>query len=387
MPFAVSEGCRIYYRLEGAPNGPLLVLAHSLGTDHGMWSPQMPALLRRFRVLRLDLRGHGASDAPAGDYTIAQLGRDVLAVADAAGVARFAYCGLSLGGMIGQWLGANAGDRIERMVLANTSPRMADPGLFEVRRAAVLERGMSAIEEPVMQQFSSARVLSSGSAAVESIRTALLATSPVGYAGCCAAVRDMDQRPTLAGIQVPVLVIAGDQDLSTPWTGHGDVLAGGIPGARAVRLAAAHLSNVERPSSFTAALFDFLLPKGSDDTLEAGFAVRRSVLGDAHVDDAVARTTEFTREFQELITRYAWGAVWTKPGLDPGVRRLLVLAITAALGRWEEFRLHLRTGLAAELEMADLKEVLLTIAVYAGVPAANTGFHAASEEANADRLI
>ncbi|MGA2722625.1 MAG: 3-oxoadipate enol-lactonase [Bryobacteraceae bacterium] len=387
MPFAVSEGCRIYYRLEGAPNGPLLVLAHSLGTDHGMWSPQMPALLRRFRVLRLDLRGHGASDAPAGDYTIAQLGRDVLAVADAAGVARFAYCGLSLGGMIGQWLGANAGDRIERMVLANTSPRMADPGLFEVRRAAVLERGMSAIEEPVMQRFFSARVLSSGSAAVESIRTALLATSPVGYAGCCAAVRDMDQRPTLAGIQVPVLVIAGDQDLSTPWTGHGDVLAGGIPGARAVRLAAAHLSNVERPSSFTAALFDFLLPKGSDDTLEAGFAVRRSVLGDAHVDDAVARTTEFTREFQELITRYAWGAVWTKPGLDPGVRRLLVLAITAALGRWEEFRLHLRTGLAAELEMADLKEVLLTIAVYAGVPAANTGFHAASEEANADRLI
>jgi 3-oxoadipate enol-lactonase/4-carboxymuconolactone decarboxylase len=347
----------------------------------------MPALLRRFRVLRLDLRGHGASDAPAGDYTIAQLGRDVLAVADAAGVARFAYCGLSLGGMIGQWLGANAGDRIERMVLANTSPRMADPGLFEVRRAAVLERGMSAIEEPVMQRFFSARVLSSGSAAVESIRTALLATSPVGYAGCCAAVRDMDQRPTLAGIQVPVLVIAGDQDLSTPWTGHGDVLAGGIPGARAVRLAAAHLSNVERPSSFTAALFDFLLPKGSDDTLEAGFAVRRSVLGDAHVDDAVARTTEFTREFQELITRYAWGAVWTKPGLDPGVRRLLVLAITAALGRWEEFRLHLRTGLAAELEMADLKEVLLTIAVYAGVPAANTGFHAASEEANADRLI
>jgi 3-oxoadipate enol-lactonase/4-carboxymuconolactone decarboxylase len=202
----------------------------------------------------------------------------------------------------------------------------------------------------------------------------------VGYAGCCAAIRDMDQRSALGAIQVPVLVIAGDQDASTPWTGHGDVLAGGIPGARAVRLDAAHLSNVERPSSFTEALFDFLLPKESGDTLEAGFAVRRAVLGNAHVDGAVARTTEFTREFQELITRYAWGAVWTKPGLDPGVRRLLVLAITAALGRWEEFRLHVRTGLAAELEMADLKEVLLTVAVYAGVPAANSGFHAAAEE-------
>jgi len=381
MPFAVSDGCRIYYRLEGAPTAPLLVLVHSLGTDHGMWSPQMPALLRRFRVLRLDLRGHGASDAPAGDYTLAQLGRDVLAVADAAGVARFAYCGLSLGGMIGQWLGANAGDRLERLVLANTSPRMADPGLFEIRRATVLAKGMAAIEEPVLQRFFSSRLLASGSAAVESVRAALLATSPVGYAGCCAAIRDMDQRPALAAIQAPVLVIAGDRDLSTPWAGHGDVLAGGIPGARAVRLDAAHLSNVERPSSFTAALFDFLLPAGSDGALEAGFAVRRSMLGDAHVDAAIARTTEFTRDFQELITRYAWGAVWTRPGLDPGVGRLLALAIAAALGRWEEFRLHVRTGLGAELEMADLKEMLLTLAVYAGVPAANTGFHAASEEA------
>lgn len=381
MPFAVSDGCRIYYRLEGAPTAPLLVLVHSLGTDHGMWSPQMPALLRRFRVLRLDLRGHGASDAPAGDYTIAQLGRDVLAVADAAGVARFAYCGLSLGGMIGQWLGANAGDRIERLVLANTSPRMADPALFEVRRATVLAKGMAAIEEAVIERFFSARLLASGSAAVESVRTALLETSPVGYAGCCAAIRDMDLRPALAGIQAPVLVIAGEQDLSTPWAGHGDLLAGGIPGACAVRLDAAHLSNVERPSSFTAALFDFLLPTGSGDALEAGFAVRRSMLGDAHVDAAIARTTEFTRDFQELITRFAWGTVWTRPGMDPGVRRLLALAIAAALGRWEEFRLHVRTGLASELEMADLEEMLLTLAVYAGVPAANTGFHAASEEA------
>ena len=380
MPFAVSEGCRIYYRLEGVPAHPLLVLVHSLGTDHGMWNPQMPALLRRFRALRLDLRGHGASDAPAGDYTMAQLGRDVLAVADAAGAARFAYCGLSLGGMIGQWLGANSGDRIERLVLANTSPRMADPALFDIRRETVLRAGMGAIEDAVIGRFFSARLLASGNPAVASVRTSLLATSPVGYAGCCAAIRDMDQRPALAGIQVPVLVIAGDQDLSTPWTGHGDVLAGAIPGARAVRLSAAHLSNVERPSSFTAALFDFLLPKGPDDTLEAGFAVRRSVLGDKHVDGAVARTTEFTREFQELITRYAWGTVWTQPGLDPGVRRLLVLAITAALGRWEEFRLHVRTGLASELEMADVKEVLLTVAIYAGVPAANTGFHAALEE-------
>jgi 3-oxoadipate enol-lactonase/4-carboxymuconolactone decarboxylase len=380
VPFADSQGCRIYYRLEGVPGRPLLVLVHSLGTDHGMWDPQMPALLSRFQVLRLDLRGHGASDAPAGDYTIAQLAGDVLAAVDAAGHDRFAYCGLSLGGMIGQWLGAIAAGRIERLVLANTSPRMADPSLFDTRRAAVLEKGMCAIEEAVMQRFFSARTLARADPVAESIRTVLLATNPAGYAGCCAAIRDMDHRPLLDRIQAPTLVIGGHQDLSTPWAGHGDVLANGIRGARAVQLPATHLSNVERPASFTAALFDFILPATPEDALEAGFAVRRAVLGDAHVDRSIAAVTGFTRDFQEMITRYAWGTVWTRPGLDPRVRRLLVLAMTASLGRWEEFRLHVRTGLAGELEMADLEEVLMQVAVYAGVPAANTGFHAAADE-------
>ena len=379
MPFADSQGCRIYYRLEGVASKPLLVLVHSLGTDHGMWDLQMPALLRHFQVLRLDLRGHGASDAPGGEYTIDQLGRDVLAAVDATGHARFAYCGLSIGGMIGQWLGAHAGDRIERLVLANTSPRMADPSLFETRRVTVLERGMAAIEEAVMQRFFSARTVASAYPAAESIRTVLLATNPVGYAGCCAAIRDMDHRPLLGSIKIPVLIIAGENDLSTPWAGHGELLAHQIEGARAVRLPAAHLSNIERPSSFTAALFDFLLPAAVADPLEAGLAVRRSVLGDAHVNRAMADATELNREFQETITRYVWGTVWSRPGLDPRVRRLLALAMTAALGRWDEFRLHVRTGLAAELETVDLKEVLLQVAAYAGVPAANTGFHVAAQ--------
>jgi len=380
MPFANSDGCRIYYRLEGAASNPLLVLVHSLGADHGMWDPQMAALLGHFQVLRLDLRGHGASDAPAGDYTLAQLSRDVLATVDACGHTRFAYCGLSLGGMIGQWLGASASDRITRLILANTSPRVADPGLMEKRRTTVLEQGMTAIEDSVMQRFFSASTLASGNPMVESIRTTLLATNPAGYAGCCAAIRDMDHRPLLDRIKIPTLIIGGDHDVSTPWLGHGDALANSIAGALAVRFPTAHLSNIERPSSFTAALFDFLLPTGPDDTLQAGFAMRRAMLGDAHVDRSMAGATDFTREFQELITRYAWGAVWTRPGLDPSIRRLLVLAITASLGRSEEFRLHMRSGLAAGLEMVDLKEVLLTVAIYAGVPAANTAFHLASEE-------
>jgi 3-oxoadipate enol-lactonase/4-carboxymuconolactone decarboxylase len=375
MPFANSDGCRIYYRLEGAASAPLLVLVHSLGADHGMWDPQMPALLRRFQVLRLDLRGHGASDVPDGEYTMPQLARDVLAAVDTTGRNRFAYCGLSLGGMIGQWLGANAADRLEAVVLANTSPRMADPSIFDARRRTVLDQGMRAIEEAVMQRFIS---LASGTPAAESVRNVLLSTDPKGYAGCCSAIRDMDHRPLLAGIKVPVLVIGSDDDQSTPWTGHGEVLAQSIPAARQVKLPGAHLSNIERPASFTSALFDFLLPEA--DPLSAGMAVRRAVLSNAHVDRAQANATEFTREFQDLITRYAWGEVWTRPGLSPRVRRLLVLAMTASLGRWEEFRLHVRTGVAAELEMPDLKEVLLQVGIYAGIPAANTAFHVASEE-------
>lgn len=230
-----------------------------------------------------------------------------------------------------------------------------------------------------MQRFFSSRVLASGNSTVESIRATLLATNPVGYAGCCAAIRDMDHRPLLQTIHAPTLVIAGDRDVSTPWAGHADVLANSIPGARAVHLDAAHLSNIERPSGFTAALLDFLLPTRPTDMLEAGLAVRRRVLGDEYVDRAIANTTEFSRDFQDLITRYAWGAIWARPGLDPRIRRLLVLAITASLGRWEEFRLHVRTGLATELEIEDLEEVLLQTAIYAGVPAANTGFQVAGE--------
>jgi 3-oxoadipate enol-lactonase/4-carboxymuconolactone decarboxylase len=339
----------------------------------------MPALLRCFQVLRLDVRGHGASDAPAGDYTMPQLAGDVLAAVDATGRGRFSYCGLSLGGMIGQWLGANAAERLDHLVLANTSPRVADPSLFETRRTTALQQGMRAIEPAVMQRFFSPRTLEAVNPAAESIRNTLLANNTVGYAGCCAAIRDMDHGPLLAGIHVPTLVIGGERDLSTPWAGHGDVLASGIPNARSVQLAAAHLSNIERPCGFNAALLEFLLP-ASNDTLAAGFTVRRAVLGDAHVDRAIASTTELTRAFQDLITRYAWGTIWNRPGLDPRTRRLLTLAMTAALGRWEEFQLHVRTGLANELEACDLEEVLLQVAIYAGVPAANTGFHMVAKE-------
>jgi 3-oxoadipate enol-lactonase/4-carboxymuconolactone decarboxylase len=183
----------------------------------------------------------------------------------------------------------------------------------------------------------------------------------------------MDHTGLLAGIRVPTLIIVGDRDVSTPWAGHGELLVREIPNARVVHLPTAHLSNLERPRSFRCALLDFLEPAAAGDA-------RREMLGGDYVDAAIAKTTGFTREFQELIARYAWGTIWTRPGLERRSRRLLALATTCSLGRWEEFRLHVRTGLERELEPCDLKELLLQAAIYAGVPAANTGFQIAQEE-------
>jgi len=379
MPLLTIGSDSHYYRLDGAECQPVLFLSHSLGLDHGMWDEQVPDLLPHFRVLRYDTRGHGASSATPGDYTIEMLAKDALAIADRLDVRQFAFCGLSLGGMIGQWLSVNAPERLTHLVLANTTARVSEPPAMETRRRAVLDGGMTAIEDLVMARFFSPRLLVQNPPRVASARRTLLATDPVGYAGCCAAIRDMEQGGLLPKIRTPTLVISGDYDVGMPWQDHGDVLTREIKGARAVRLPAAHISNLERPRSFLTALLDFLVPVPAD-ALQAGMEVRRAVLGNAHVDRATAAATDFTRDFQELLTMYAWGATWTRPGLDHRTRRLLVIAVTAAMGRWEEFRLHVRTGLANDLELCDVKEVLLQLGIYAGVPAANTAFHAVEEE-------
>jgi 3-oxoadipate enol-lactonase/4-carboxymuconolactone decarboxylase len=383
VPFAEINKTRLFYRVEGRSDLPPLMLSHSLGCDHSMWAPQMPGLLDHFQVLRYDTRGHGASDVPAGDYTLEQLGQDALALADRLGLIKFAFCGLSMGGAVGQWLAINTPQRFTSLVLANTSPKFGTPDTWDARRKAVSEDGMQAIVDAVMQRFFSPDRQTATLA--QSTRAVFLGTDPKGYAACCAALRDADTREKLSKITIPTLVIGSDKDPSTPWEAHGAILARDIPGAKALRLQTAHLSNLEQPHTFTTAVLDFLLAeKANAEPLEAGMKVRRQVLGDEHVNRSLKNATDFTRDFQELITRYAWGAVWTRPGLDHRTRRLLVLSVTAALGRWEEFRLHLRAGLAHDLEVCDVKETLLQVAVYAGVPAANTAFQIGREEI--DRL-
>jgi 3-oxoadipate enol-lactonase/4-carboxymuconolactone decarboxylase len=382
LPFVKVDNTRLFYRLEGDEGRPVLILSHSIGADHSMWAPQAADLLPHFQLLRYDIRGHGASDAPKGEYSMEGLGRDVLAVADALGISKFAFCGLSLGGAIGQWVALNTPDRITHLVLANTSAQFGPRANWEARIQAVSTGGMAAIVDMAMQRFFSPETLAQRNAYAASARRVLLGTDPLGYAGCCAALRDTDHTQLLHKIQAPTLVIVGDKDVSTPWAGHGEILADRIPGAQSAALPAAHLSNLERPRSFSAALLNFLLPAAdkSADPWEQGYEVRRAVLGDAHVDRATAATNDFNRDFQTLITRYAWGSIWTRPGLDRRTRRLLTLAMMLALGRWEEFAMHVRAGLMHELEPCDLKEVLLQAAIYAGVPVANTGFHIANEE-------
>ncbi len=225
MPFVTTNSVRLFYRLEGSADKPALVLSNSIGTDHGMWAPQMPDLLDHFQLLRYDTRGHGASDTPSGDYSIEMLAKDVLDLTRTIGIDKFAFCGLSLGGMTGQWLGANAPDKVTALILANTSALMAPKSNWDTRRQAVLSGGMAAIADLAIGRFFSRETLASDSPYLHSIRNTLLGTNPIGYAGCCAAIRDMDQVVMLKKITVPTLVISGDRDVSTPWTGHGEILA------------------------------------------------------------------------------------------------------------------------------------------------------------------
>jgi 3-oxoadipate enol-lactonase/4-carboxymuconolactone decarboxylase len=379
MPILQTGALRQYYRLDGVDDRPVVVFSHSLGCDHTQWDPQAGALAPYFRILRYDTRGHGGTDVTPGDYSIELLARDLIALTEALSIDRFAFCGLSLGGMIGQWIAMHAPTRLTHLILANTSARFPDPAPMETRRRTVLEQGMPAVADAVLGRFFTPASLAANASAVARTRRVLLATNPAGYAGCAAAVRDMDHTAGLSSIATPTVIIVGDHDVSTPWSGHGDALARSIPHAKVERLPTAHLSNLEAPRSFNAALFRFLLPTPAA-SFEHGLARRRAVLGDAYVDRALASTTHFNRSFQELITEYVWGAVWQRPGLDDRTRRLLVLTAAASLGRWEEFRLHVRAGLAHGLEPCDIEEALLQAAVYAGVPAANTGFQIAAEE-------
>lgn len=252
-----GDGCQIAYQFDGPEGAPVLLLSNSLGTDMDMWAPQTPAWTAKFRVLRYDQRGHGASDAPAGGYSMDRLGRDAIELLDALNIASVDFCGLSLGGMTGQWLGIREPGRLRRLVLANTSSFMGPPSVWDTRIDLVRAQGMASLADASVERWFTKAFAETGRDSIAPIGAMLQATDPQGYAGCCAAIRDMDMRGTASLIKLPTLIIGGSQDPATP-PPHSEALSRAITGSKLVMLEAAHLSNVEQPDAFSSAVTEFL---------------------------------------------------------------------------------------------------------------------------------
>ena len=260
MPSVKLADGELNYRFDGPVDSPVLVLSNSLGTSLGMWDAQVPAFTEHFRVLRYDTRGHGGSSVTPGPYSIEQLGRDVLVLVDSLGIDRFAFCGLSMGGLIGQWLGINAGERLTRLVICNTGAKIGTEEVWNDRIDTVLKGGEHAMRD--MRHASVSRWFTPSFAEqqpeqVNRITQMIASTSPSGYAANCAAVRDADYREQLSGIKVPVLIVCGSKDPVTT-TEHGRFIEQRVATAELVELDAAHLSNVEAGERFTRSVLEFL---------------------------------------------------------------------------------------------------------------------------------
>ena len=257
MPFLETHGFRCHYRVDGPESAPAIVFSNSLGATLAMWDEQIPALIDHYRVIRYDSRGHGQSSAPGGAYTIAELASDVLALLDTLEIQHAAFCGLSIGGMLGQWLGAHAGSRFQRLVLCATAPRFGSREMWDDRIQTVQTAGLSGLVGPTMERWFTPEFRARAPEAVERVRSAFLTTTPSGYAGCCAALRDADLRRDLQAIRAPTLLIGGSSDpTATPEIMQ--FLSGRIEPSRSLQLSAAHLCNVEAAADFNRALLAFL---------------------------------------------------------------------------------------------------------------------------------
>lgn len=391
----------MHHTVDGPEDAPPLLLGPSLGASLAVWDPQLPALARQYRVVRWDLPGHGGTPtdvlapAPTPTTTVPELARLVLDLADSLGIGRFAYAGISLGGAVGAWLAAHHPERIASLALVCSAARFGEPEGWRERAALVREAGLGPVAETTASRWFTPAFARTpeATAMIDTLRDSV---APAGYAACCDALAAYDLRDDLARITAPTLVVAGRADPATP-PARARELTDGIPDASLVELsAAAHLAGVERPAPVLAALLGHLAahPDGgpavrgpgvpvADDRSRhaAGTAVRRAVLGDAHVDRSLARTSALTEVFQDFITRYAWGEVWTRPGLSRRTRSCITLTALVAGGHHDELAMHLEAALRNGLTPQEIQEVLLQSAVYCGVPAANAAF------ALADRIV
>jgi len=366
----------------GGPRGAgLLLLGPSLGTSVAdLWGAVAERLSDHVRVVGWDLPGHGRSPAASGPFGVPELAAGVLALADdiAPGQA-FSYAGDSVGGAVGLQILLDAPDRVRSATLLCTGAVIGDPEQWRVRAAAVRESGTESMVDGSAERWFAAGFGGREPSVVAALLGALRDTDAESYAQVCDALAAFDVTDRLPEITTPVLAIAGAEDIPTPPEGLAQIADGVKDGRLVVLDGVAHLAPAETPERVAGLIADHIGRTRPDGGYQAGMAVRREVLGDAHVDRAVAATTEFTADFQELITRYAWGSIWTRPGLDRRSRSLITLTAMVARGHHEELAMHLLAARRNGLTNDEIKELLLQTAIYCGVPDANSAFRIADK--------
>jgi len=363
-----------------APGRPLLLLGTSIGTTaETLWGPCASLLRGGYHVVGFDLPGHGRSAPADAAFGLPGLAKAVIELADRIRPgATFRYAGDSIGGAIGLQLLLDAPERVESAVLLCTAAKIGESGGWRQRAETVRADGIHAVVAGSIERWFGPGFLDRAPGPADALLDALRHTDAESYALLCEALAAFDVRDRLGEITAPVLAVAGRDDQPTPVAGL-ELIADRVRDGRLVVLdGVGHQAPAEQPEQVAALLDEHF---GRRDTIEevrsAGMAVRRAVLGDAHVDRAVAGTTPFTREFQDLITAYAWGEIWTRPGLDRRSRSMITLTALVALGHHEELAMHVRAARTNGLTDDEIKEVLLQSAIYCGVPAANTAFRIA----------
>jgi 3-oxoadipate enol-lactonase / 4-carboxymuconolactone decarboxylase len=378
MPFLDLRGLATHIAVDGPPGAPALLLVHSLGTSLRIWDAQTEALARGLRVVRLDLRGHGLTEVGAGPCTVEDLAGDALGVLDALGISSAHVAGVSIGGMVAQAIAARAPARVRSLILCDTAMALPPPEMWRQRAAQVRAEGVAAIADTVVARWASPAYLASP--AGRGLRALLVRTPAPGYAALAEALAVADLSRAAREIRVPTLVVVGELDPSTP-VAAAEALRDAIPGARLTVISGAlHVPMLDHADDVTAAILDFLTPRDAD-LAAAGARVRGEVLGADHVARATAAATDLDRDFQAYLTHAAWGGVWARPHFDRRTRSIVTVAVLAALGREHELALHIRAMRRTGASRADLTELLLHVAVYAGVPAANAAMRIAKQVA------
>ncbi|AOE42542.1 bifunctional 3-oxoadipate enol-lactonase/4-carboxymuconolactone decarboxylase (plasmid) [Pantoea agglomerans] len=367
----------LHYVLEGPDDAPVILFSNSLGTTSEMWQPQRNALISHYRILRYDVPGHGASAPDGQTRSLEQLGRTVLSLLDKLGIDRVHFCGISMGGLTGLWLARFHPQRLITLTVANSAAKIGESAAWQQRAALVREQGMTAITEGAAARWFTRAFSERAPATLKSLISQLSTCDVESYADCCEALANADLRHELAAISLPVLVIAGRDDKVTT-VADADAMVARIPGAQRVVLPALHLSSVEVWLAFNRALQPFIDAQLTlDQRYQQGMTVRRAVLGEAHVDHTLENLSPLNDEFQNFISRYAWGEIWTRPGLTRHARSLITIGMLIALNREAELKMHLRAAFNNGVSRDEIKELLMHAALYCGLPASNAAFHLA----------